>query len=166
MLTEPPESLATVDETKPVSSDSSSLRKLSPEKKSAAVRVQQLLGELKQRKKRIADLERELGEIRSEQEARQKAMPAQIVAAREKGRRLFGDFDEVTGLVALDLQAFEALLSSSNGPELMYYCGLGMKALATLRQFQNQAKTAAERVEYYRNIHRQHFAGTGVENGR
>ena len=96
---------------------------------------------------------------REEQEARRKMMPERVAKAREEGRKLFWDFDAVISGVPVDRQAFEAILASSNGPELMYAAGLGTKMIGVLRQLRVQTQSDQQRIEYYRQMHQEHFAG-------
>ena len=165
----------------------------SPEKKNADLRIRELLGDRKRDRERIAALEsqlsdrtrevarqeeassalradlddrnRELAEFRAERDGKQERMPERIAAAREAGRKLYADFDAVCAFVSLDRQAFDAMLTSANGPELMYAAGVGFKALGILRQLQGQAQADKQRVEYYKKLHQQHFAGAN-NNGR
>ena len=156
-------------------------------KKGAALRIRQLLDERKQDSKRISDLERqladcaqktereqetlkslhadleakdhELAQSRDEREEQQKKMPERIAKAREEGRKLFRDFDAIIGGVAVDREAFQTLLASKNGAELMYACGLGLRMIGLLRELQSQEQSDKQRVEHYRQLHRQHLAG-------
>ena len=145
-------------------------------KESTELRFRELLGKLQLNRQRIADLELRLSACtqeaeqqkktlqardeevtllrgeRREREEQRKTMPERIAKARDEGRKLFMDFDAVIRGVQLDAPAFETLLASTNGPFLMYTAGLGLGVL----QAQAQAK---QRVEYYRQLHRQHFAG-------
>ena len=158
-------------------------------KHGADQRIQELLRDRKRDRELIADLERELSEaakradrqesemqaIRSDlarwktelaelrgfYEEQEKKLRDRIAAAREQGRRLFADFDAVVTGVSVDQNTFRALLASTNGAELMYALGLGLRVIAGMRQRQQQA----EQVEYYRNLHRQHFSGTEGANG-
>jgi len=142
----------------------------------AEQRIQELVNDRKRDRQRIADLEREgerqkrtlqardneLAQLRAEaqkQKARLEKVPERIAEAREKGRKLFGDFDAVVAGVPVDQEAFLALLASTNGPELMYAAGLGMRMIGVLRQLRGQAEADKQRVDYYRELHRQHFAG-------
>jgi chromosome segregation ATPase len=99
--------------------------------------------------------DRELEQFRAEQKEREKNTLELTSRAREHGRKMFADFDAVIANVNLDRQAFQALVTSTNGPYLCYATGLGIKAL----KFQSQVQADRERVEYYRQLHQQHFAG-------
>ena len=134
-------------------------------------RISQLTAKLRERDTELATLRRnseaELARLRpiaAEREARQSKMPERIAQAVAEGRRQFADFDDVIRGVQLDAQAFEALLSSTNGPYLMYTAGLGMRtirAIQTMRQLQAEKEqieqAERERIEHYRKLHRQHF---------
>ena len=99
---------------------------------------------------KVAAAEQELVPMRAVCQALQDAaaaVPARIAQARERGRKLFVDFDAVISHVSISQDAFLALLASENGPELMYAAGLGVQVLAD-----------RQRVEYYRNLHERHFA--------
>ena len=144
-------------------------------------RIQELLRDRRQDRERIADLEHQLAELevvrgdlerwkselnqmRGAYEEQEKKLPERIAAAREQGQKLFKDFAAVVTGVPLDQSAFRALVTSTNGPELMYALGLGLRVIAGMRQRQQQA----EQMEYYRTLHRQHFSGTneGANDGR
>lgn len=99
--------------------------------------------------------DRELEQFRAEQQEREKNTLELASRAREHGRKMFADFDAVIANVNLDRQAFQALVTSTNGPYLCYATGLGIKAL----KFQSQIQADRERVKYYRQLHQQHFAG-------
>jgi len=139
-------------------------------------RIQELLRDRRQDRERIADLEHQLAELevvrgdlerwkselnqmRGAYDEQEKKLPERIAAAREQGLKLFSDFEAVVTGVPLDQQAFRALLASTNGPELMYALGLGFRVIAGMRQRRNQAETDRQQVEYYRQLHRQHFSG-------
>jgi chromosome segregation ATPase len=112
-------------------------------------------GTLKTLRSNLEAKDRELEQFRAEQKEREKNLLELAGRAREHGRKMFTDFDAVIANVNLDRQAFQALVTSTNGPYLMYATGIGIKAL----KVQSQVQADKERVQYYRQLHQQHFSG-------
>jgi hypothetical protein len=132
-----------------------SFKEKADEAQTLVLTLQQVLSE---RDQELAQQKIELTKLRAESEGRKsrcKEMPTRIAEVREQGRKMFGDFDAVITGVPVGHEAFEALLASPNGPELMYAAGLGLRIITLLRQQQEQAEFDQQRVEYYRQLNRQ-----------
>jgi hypothetical protein len=130
-------------------------------------RIDELVRKRQKDRERIGELEHQLSERTQEgerqREAQQKKTAERIAKAREEGRGLFADFDAVITGIPVDRQAFESIIASANGPDVLYAIGLGMRMIGVLRQLHGQTQADRERIEYYRQMHQQHF--TGENNG-
>lgn len=128
-------------------------------------RFRDLLAQLTTAKQQLAERTQEVESLRADLRAKDRAraqvesereqLPALVARARDKGRKIFPDFDAVIGPVQLDQKTFEGLLTHPHGVELMYAMGLGLRIIAARIEKQN----FDSRAEYYRQQHQQHFKG-------